>query len=107
MDTIVYTPPYQNNVVFSINSGYSATGKFFVNCSDTPNDGDATRPNTVVNMGWNLSPGGGPVLNGEPFLGVGFESHYVPAQGTEFNEFHLYWGDKNGAQHRPISFRID
>lgn len=100
------TAPYENDQIISWDSTYSDIGKFYFNMSDTTNPGSST-PNTVVNFGWNLSPGGSQVLPGLSAIGIGLESNYIPVAGTEYNEAHLYWVDKSGNQYRPLSYRIN
>lgn len=80
---------------------------FFLNLSNTANAGDANRPNPVMQWGYNLAPGGGPMQAGETAFGFGLEGNYVPSIEHEYNEAHLYFVDKTGAQHRPWSWRIN
>lgn len=107
-DTVELDPPYEDNIVASFGSGYpTGLGRFNFNISETANAGDASTPNVVANCGWNLGPGGDAQVSGLTALGIGFEGHYVPNPGEEYNEFHIYWVDKNGIQGRPLSYRID
>ncbi len=106
---IILDPLDTNSWVTKINPYAPTNSPFFVNISDTPNAGDPARPNCVVNFGFNLNPGGGPVQPGDSFFGMGFEQHYAPGGGDPgpFNEWHIYMGTADGQQHRPDSMRLD
>lgn len=63
----------------------------------------AARNNDVFSMGWNLDPGGGPVVLGKSAFGIHLEGYYHPGS-QETPEFHVHVIDSLGVQHRGISY---
>lgn len=61
----------------------------------------------VFMMGWNLSPGGGLRIQGEPAVGISMEQHYKPTHGgLGLTEFHDFWIKPNGEQVRLKSYTM-
>lgn len=104
--TTVMTLPFANGHIYKY-VGTNADDAFFMNISETTNAGNAGRPNLVWQIGTNLNQGGGPVVSGETAFGMGIEAHYEPTSGQVFKEWHLYYIDENGVQHRPDSMRLE
>jgi hypothetical protein len=100
--------PATSGTLMNFDTGASnLVGDFTFNLSNTANAGEPTRPNPVMQWGYNLNPGGGPVIPHETAFGLGLEGNYAPGGTTEYNEAHLYFVDKAGIQHRPWSWRIN
>lgn len=64
------------------------------------------RDNHVVNMGFNLNGGGGPAKPGLSGIGLSFEDHYEPTPGDSLAEYHTFFIDGEGLQHRLQSYTI-
>jgi hypothetical protein len=97
-----------SNVAMQFDTGASdLISDFYFNLSNTANPGSPTRPNPVMQWGYNLAPGGGRVDETDTAIGFGLEGHYEPSEGTDYTESHLYFVDKDGSQHRPWSWRIN
>lgn len=98
--------PYPNDRWQTIHPANAANPPFYWNISDTTNAGNASRPNSVMNFGYNLGPGGGLIDSKLGFFGMGFEGHYEPAEGTSYYEWHIYQAQPgDGLQRRPDSMR--
>lgn len=66
------------------------------------------QPDEVFMMGWNFNPGGGPMILGQPGIGLSFEQHYKPTgQELGLTEHHTFWIRPDGHQTRLASYTID
>lgn len=72
--------PYGSSFSFHFNHGR------FVNSDSSIN--------YVMNMGWNVSPGGGEVVSGYGRPNMQFESNYLNVYGVRLQEIHFGFGDK-------------
>lgn len=81
---------------------------FYINQSVTKYPG-ITMGDEVFMLGWNLSPGGGAVIPGQPGVGLSFEQQYKPNHnGLGLTEHHGFWiNPKDGKQIRIFSYTIN
>lgn len=89
---------------------FKAQVDFFFNHGRFPNTyvPSDPRPDRVINFGWNVNPGGGQVVPNESAVYWQMENHYRPgADGREWNEVHLNFLTRGGANQRPISVMAD
>lgn len=66
------------------------------------------QPDEVFMMGFNFNPGGGPIIPGQPGIGLSFEQHYKPiGQDLGLTEHHTFWIRPDGHQTRVASYTIN
>ena len=105
-------------------TGYSKN-YITINPLDTLNKGNANGPspwllgistnggeihsNQVMYMGWNITPGGGPLNAGRPGIGEGWENWWRPGNGNTASktEKHEVWIRRDGFPVRLSSFECD
>lgn len=73
--------------------------------NSTPNAG-SDRENFTLGMGFNINTGGGPAYPGLSGIGLSFEDHYEPTPGDSIAEYHTFFIDGEGTQHRLESYTI-
>lgn len=65
-------------------------------------------PDEVFMFGWNFNAGGGPIILGQPGIGLSFEQHYKPVgQDLGLTEYHTFWITPQGKQVRLESYTIN
>lgn len=84
---------------------YPTSPDWLFSINTTQNTG-STRNNNTVNMGFNINPGGGAEKAGFSGIGLSFEDHYEPNPGDSIAEYHTFFIDGTGAQHRLESYTI-
>lgn len=80
------------------------TNKWLFSQNSVANAG--ARNNHVISMGWNIGTGGGAHYSGLSGIGLSFEDHYEPTVGDSMSEYHTFFIDGAGAQHRLESYTI-
>src|SRR5579859_7849151 len=81
------------------------TPNFTISQSATSYSGVGQADN-VLNMGWNLTAGGGQEVAGQPGVGFSLEQRYIPYAGDTNTEAHMVYLRKNGQQDRLFSWTI-
>lgn len=67
-------------------------------------DAGGTYSNHVFQQGWNVAPGGGPIVGTEPAFAVQWESKFRQSGAEPFGaEWHVRMLDENSVERRPIS----
>lgn len=87
----IQTSPKSSDWIFSMNG--------------TDNAG-STRDNFTVGLGFNVGTSGGAHYPGLSGIGLSFEDHYEPTPGDSMAEYHTFFIDGTGAQHRLESYTI-
>lgn len=81
------------------------SSEWLFSMNSTPNPGSA-RENFTLGMGFNISTGGGAAYPGLSGIGLSFEDHYEPTPGDSIAEYHTFFIDGAGNQHRLESYTI-
>ncbi len=115
LDTTFLQPPlfstYTKNWLRfrPLNKGLGSTDFLFGQSVTTANSSGEDETNEVFMWGWNLQPGGGSEIPGEPAIGYALEQRFdVTGVGADpLTEAHLHFVDTAGTQHRLFSYTIN